>query len=292
MDLARCAPVIITGALVTLWYVDVDLGPGGNQLVLGARNLAVMVIVVVYLVAARGPGVPEVASHDGTRLHVEVEGEGEPVTVFAHGLTNSCHGAGGVHADGARHEGSVLLPRARALRARPEPGHYRFADFADDLDAVATAYGATRAVGTSLGRRRDHAPAGREPDRFERIVFVLPAALDLRARRAGAVRRCGRPARDAAGRRGDRARSWPTPSARPSTTTKPWLRELDLFLWQDLNAVGVARAIREMTRDVAIADRELLRAVPRRRSSSARRATRSIPSSSPGSWPTSCRTRS
>jgi len=44
------APVIITGALVTIWYVDINLGPGGNQLVLGARNLAVLVIVVVYLV--------------------------------------------------------------------------------------------------------------------------------------------------------------------------------------------------------------------------------------------------
>jgi hypothetical protein len=46
------APVIITGALVTIWYIDVDLGPGGNQLVLGARNLSVAVIVVVYLVEA------------------------------------------------------------------------------------------------------------------------------------------------------------------------------------------------------------------------------------------------
>jgi hypothetical protein len=46
------APVIITGALVTLWYVDVDLGPGGNQLVLAARNLAVMVIVIAYVVDA------------------------------------------------------------------------------------------------------------------------------------------------------------------------------------------------------------------------------------------------
>ena len=46
------APVIITGALVTLWYLDVDLGPGGNQLVLAARNLAVMVIVIAYVVDA------------------------------------------------------------------------------------------------------------------------------------------------------------------------------------------------------------------------------------------------
>ena len=47
-------PVIITGALVTIWYVDIDLGPGGNQLVLGARNLSVIVIVAVYLVEALG----------------------------------------------------------------------------------------------------------------------------------------------------------------------------------------------------------------------------------------------
>ena len=44
--------MIITGALVTLWYLDVDLGPGGNQLVLAARNLAVMVIVIAYVVDA------------------------------------------------------------------------------------------------------------------------------------------------------------------------------------------------------------------------------------------------
>jgi pimeloyl-ACP methyl ester carboxylesterase len=41
----------------------------------------------------------------------------------------------------------------------------------------------------------------------------------------------------------------------------PWLRELDLLLWADLNTEGVARAIREVTRDVSITDRELLRGV-------------------------------
>jgi glycosyl transferase family 87 len=46
------APVFITGALVTLWYLDVDLGPGGNQLVLAVRNLSVMVIVAAYLLHA------------------------------------------------------------------------------------------------------------------------------------------------------------------------------------------------------------------------------------------------
>jgi hypothetical protein len=46
------APVFITGALVTLWYLDVDLGPGGNQLVLAVRNLSVMIVVVAYFVHA------------------------------------------------------------------------------------------------------------------------------------------------------------------------------------------------------------------------------------------------
>src|SRR5262249_10777655 len=42
---------------------------------------------------------------------------------------------------------------------------------------------------------------------------------------------------------------------------RPWLRDVDMLLWQDLQPVGVARALREVTRDVAIEDRELLRRV-------------------------------
>ena len=202
---------------------------------------------------------PEIASLDGTRLHVEVEGEGEPVTVFAHGLTNSCM------------ELAAFTPMAPGTKVRfcfrghahsgtPEPGHYAFADFADALHTVATTYGATRAVGTSLGQGAITHLLGRDPDRFERIVFVLPAALDLKMT--------------------DHARfdhvahlleTLPVDQAveaivadskrRAEYDEKPWLRELDLFLWQDLNAVGVARSIREITRDTAIADRGLLRAV-------------------------------
>jgi Glycosyltransferase family 87 len=42
-------PIVLTGALVGLWYLDVDLGPGANQLALIVRNLAVVAIVVVDL---------------------------------------------------------------------------------------------------------------------------------------------------------------------------------------------------------------------------------------------------
>jgi hypothetical protein len=42
-------PVVITGALLTVWYLDWNLGPGWNQLILTVRNLAVMAIVVLDL---------------------------------------------------------------------------------------------------------------------------------------------------------------------------------------------------------------------------------------------------
>ncbi|MGZ4148783.1 MAG: alpha/beta fold hydrolase [Actinomycetota bacterium] len=119
----------------------------------------------------------EVTSADGTRLHAEVDGAGEPVTVFAHGLTNSCM------------ELAAFTPLAPGTKVRfcfrghghsgvPEAGRYRFADYAADFDAVATAFGATRAVGTSLGAGAITYLVGESPDRFERLVFLLPAALD------------------------------------------------------------------------------------------------------------------
>jgi hypothetical protein len=42
-------PVVLTGALVASWYLDQHLGPGVNQVILTARNLAVMGIVVLDL---------------------------------------------------------------------------------------------------------------------------------------------------------------------------------------------------------------------------------------------------
>jgi 3-oxoadipate enol-lactonase len=205
--------------------------------------------------------VAEVLAPDGTRLHVAVDGSGEPVTVFAHGLTNSCM------------ELSAFTPMAPGTKVRfcfrghghsgtPEPGHYGFEDFAGDVDAVANAYGATRAVGTSLGQGAITRLLASTPDRFERLVFILPAALDVPLS-DGAVQGFERTATlletlptdeavtqilDDSGRAGDYAE-------------RPWLRDVDMLLWQDLQPTGVARALREVTRDVAIADRDLLRRV-------------------------------
>jgi 3-oxoadipate enol-lactonase len=203
--------------------------------------------------------VPEVVTADGVRLHVETDGSGPPVTVFAHGLTNSCN------------ELAMFTPMLAGTSVRfcfrghghsdmPEPGHYRFADFARDVETVADAYGATRAVGTSLGAGAITHILGDRPDRFERIVLLLPAALDAplethdhydgtASRLEGLTKEealetiLSDPARLAAYERAPQLRAW------------------DAFLWQDVNPRGIARAIREVTRDVAIADRELLRMV-------------------------------
>lgn len=201
---------------------------------------------------------PEVTTADAT-LHVEVDGEGEPVTVFAHGLTNSRTELGAF---------TPMIPgtavrfdfRGHGRSSVPPPGAYHFMDFARDLDVVARAYGATRAVGTSLGQGAITHLIAADPGRFERLVFVLPACFD-------------RPMLDHS--RFDRVaellESMPRDDAIEAILAEsgravlyeraPFLREFDLLLWQDMNPTGVARAIREVVRDVALQDREVLRRV-------------------------------
>src|SRR3989442_2395310 len=119
---------------------------------------------------------PELLTEDAT-LHVEVDGEGEPVTVVAHGLTNSCLELARL---------TPLIPgtkvrfcfRGHGHSSSPDHG-YRFVDFARDLAAVADAYGARNAVGTSLGAGAIFNLLQDNPDRFRKLVFLLPAGLDV-----------------------------------------------------------------------------------------------------------------
>jgi 3-oxoadipate enol-lactonase len=199
---------------------------------------------------------PEVRTDDAV-LHVEIDGEGEPVTVLAHGLTNSSQ------------ELAAFTPLVAGTKVRfdfrghgrssvPETG-YGFADFARDLDEVANAYGARNAVGTSLGAGAICHLLGEDPARFERIVLLLPAALDVVVGGEGFLRTASilesMPLDEAI----DTLLSDPGRAAK--YVRAPWLRELDLLMWKDLNAAGVAKALRGIVGDVAIRDRELLRKV-------------------------------
>ena len=138
---------------------------------------------------------PEIRTPDAT-LYCEVEGDGEPVTVLAHGLTNN------------RNELAAFTPLVPGTKVRFDfRGHgrssspatgFRFEDFARDVDAVASAFGATVAVGTSLGAGAIGNLVCRVPDRFERMVWLLPAGG------GDEVVAGGRPAHDLDLRRGVR----------------------------------------------------------------------------------------
>jgi pimeloyl-ACP methyl ester carboxylesterase len=199
---------------------------------------------------------PEVRTDDAV-LHVEIDGEGEPVTALAHGLTNSSQ------------ELAAFTPLVAGTKVRfdfrghghssvPDTG-YGFADFARDLDAVADAYGARNAVGTSLGAGAICHLLGEDPARFQRIVLLLPAALDVVVGGEGFLRTASilesMPLDEAI----DTLLSEPGRAGK--YLEAPWLRELDLLMWKDLNAAGVAKALRGIVGDVAIRDRELLRKV-------------------------------
>jgi pimeloyl-ACP methyl ester carboxylesterase len=119
-------------------------------------------------------------------LNVVVLGEGGPVTVFAHGLGGSVA------------ETRPLATRVGGTRVLFDfPGHGDSFDLqggwdydllADSLLAVADAFNATQAVGLSLGAGALLRVLSRDPGRFDRLGFVLPAAIDG-TRRDGATER-------------------------------------------------------------------------------------------------------
>jgi 3-oxoadipate enol-lactonase len=114
---------------------------------------------------------------EGVRLAVDVVGEGEPVTVVGHGLT------------GSRRDFLLLAPfipgtkvlfdfRGHGQSEAPPAGRYSMDHFAEDVDNVAAAFDATALVGVSLGGGATLRLLGSKPDRFGRLVFVLPARLE------------------------------------------------------------------------------------------------------------------
>ena len=105
-----------------------------------------------------------------------VLGSGGPVTLFAHGL------------GGGRSETRPLAGRVGGTRVLLSfRGHgasdalvdgWDYDVLADDIRTVADHVGATSCVGLSLGGGALLRVLRDEPDRFERLAFVLPAALD------------------------------------------------------------------------------------------------------------------
>lgn len=127
------------------------------------------------------PPIPEpktelVGTPHGVRLEQLITGAGEPVTVFAHGL--------GLGISATRPLGSAVAGRRVFFQFRGHgrsdapPGRWGYADLARDLRAIADLSGARRAVGFSLGASALCRLLWESPQRFERVVFFLPAVLD------------------------------------------------------------------------------------------------------------------
>jgi 3-oxoadipate enol-lactonase len=112
----------------------------------------------------------------GVALEQLVTGSGEPVTVFAHGLAA---GIAETRPLGSGVPGQKVFFQFRGHGRSDAPeGPWTYEDLARDLRAVADLASATQAVGVSLGAGALCRLLADSPDRFERVVFFLPAALD------------------------------------------------------------------------------------------------------------------
>ncbi|GAB3219927.1 hypothetical protein GCM10027452_41140 [Micromonospora halotolerans] len=124
------------------------------------------------------PALPEpetelVTTPHGVRLERLVTGTGDPVTVFAHGLGN---GIATTRPFGSGVTGRRLFFQFRGHgRSDSPPGPWSYLDLARDLRAVADLGGATRAFGASLGAGALCRLLVESPERFEKLVFFLPA---------------------------------------------------------------------------------------------------------------------
>ena len=194
----------------------------------------------------------------GVTLEYLVAGEGEPMTAFAHGI------AGGI-AD-TRPLGSGVTGRKVFFQFRghgrsdPPADGITYADLAADLRAVADEFGATRALGVSLGAGALCRLLAQTPDRFEKVVFYLPAVLDEVRPTAAATRTKALleavQAEDAAAIATLLAAEIPT-SLRERPAAWRYIRERMDALLRD----GLAPEIADLPMQAAVPDRSVLASV-------------------------------
>jgi pimeloyl-ACP methyl ester carboxylesterase len=109
-------------------------------------------------------------------------GSGAPVTIFGHGLAASIAQTRPL-ASGVPGTRVFLSFRGHGRSTAPDPATspWTYAALARELRAVADQAAATRALGLSMGSHALMSLVAATPERFDRLVFVLPAALDGRS---------------------------------------------------------------------------------------------------------------
>lgn len=199
--------------------------------------------------------VPDVMS-EGVRLAVDVLGEGGPVTVVAHGITGN---RGQIAMFAPFLPGTKVLFdfRGHGESERPAAGFYSMDHFAVDVDNVAGAYEATCLVGISLGGGATLRLLASVPDRFERLVLILPARLE---RSMDAHQRLLQLADLLEAYPLERVAEilLPEEEARGSFDGFPAAREIRRQSILQMNGDGIPWAIRECVDDTPVRDHEAL----------------------------------
>lgn len=192
-------------------------------------------------------------------LEVLTTGRGEPHTLFVHGLAGSISTTRpyAARVAGTR---SFLHLRGHGRSHVPKDEEWGYAELAAEVWSVADRLGARRALGVSMGAGALLAGLAQDPDRFERVVLVLPAAID-EPRGDAAMRRLGRlaarvEAGDARPVASHLLAEQPEP-VRADPAVVAWCREQA----EQLVTTGVASALRVLPHRVPLADRAALAAV-------------------------------
>jgi pimeloyl-ACP methyl ester carboxylesterase len=104
-------------------------------------------------------------------------GHGEPSTVVAPGL-GATPGEARIPASGLSGTRVVLTFPSHGDAPDAASDYWTYPTISADVERVADEVHATRAVGVSMGAGGLTALLTRRPDRFDRVVLLLPAALD------------------------------------------------------------------------------------------------------------------
>jgi pimeloyl-ACP methyl ester carboxylesterase len=195
-------------------------------------------------------------------LWVETTGSGEPVTVFAHGVTSSI---AELEPLAARASGMRVLFDFRGhgrSESPPEEAGYDHKSMRKDLEHVADRFEATQSFGTSMGAGAIMSLVEDHPDRFERLVFFIPASIDAPNEASPATYPAFAHMLETYPLEEVVARTVDAPAQAPLFASRPYWRALWGERIMRMNRTGVPRALRAyVSGSYPVGDAEALRRV-------------------------------